>query len=163
MATGNGSLFDGVRKMFLASVGMAAATGEKAGEIINRMADKGEEAVSQGRDLNHELTRKAADATQDARDSLLRTRLQLMNEEERAEFVQAVNKVSEQITAEEAARAAQAASHATKVDISDGSGESQGQQGAQAGAATPGNPAASNAANASAGSAAPASGADKTE
>ncbi len=109
MASSNGSLFDGVRKMFLASVGMVATTGERAGEIIDRMAERGEAAVSQGRDLNHELTRRAADATQDARDSLLRTRLELMSDEERAQFVESVRKLSDQISVEQAARASEKA------------------------------------------------------
>ena len=48
-------LSDGIKKFFLAGVGAAAVTGEKAQEIIEDLIAKGELTVEQGKAYNEEL------------------------------------------------------------------------------------------------------------
>ncbi len=109
-------LGDSLRKVFLASVGAVATMGDKAGEIVDGLASRGEQAVSQGREINHELTRRAADVTSDARDSLLKTRLELMGDEERADFLESVTRLTAQVNAERAAKKAQQAAKDAKAE-----------------------------------------------
>ena len=99
-------LTDAVRKAFLAGVGALSVAGEKASRVVDELAERGAVAVSQGRDLNQELTRKVAGVTNGARDELLRARIQLMSAQERAEFVSAVQRVSAQVEAQQQAREA---------------------------------------------------------
>lgn len=112
--TNNANLFDGLKKLFLAGVGAVAIAGEKTGEVVSSLAERGESVVSQGRDLNHELSRKASNATRDTRDSLLKTRIELMSDEERQDFVASVQRVSAQVSEE---RAAKQASHAKTQNL----------------------------------------------
>ena len=55
-------LGDGLRKVFLAGVGALATTVEKGQEIVDDLVKKGEITVEQGKALNTELKRKAAEA-----------------------------------------------------------------------------------------------------
>ena len=50
-----GSLGDGVKKVLLAGIGTAAVTAEKSKEVLDKMAERGEAAVEQGKVLNQEL------------------------------------------------------------------------------------------------------------
>ena len=50
-----GSLGDGVKKVLLAGIGTAAVTVEKSKEVLDKMAERGEAAVEQGKVLNQEL------------------------------------------------------------------------------------------------------------
>lgn len=109
MATNSNPLFDGARKLFLASVGAVATAGEKAGEVLEHFAEKGAETVSQGKNLNHELSRKVSDVTQGTRESLMRARLEMMSADERAEYLDAMQRTAQQIEEEEAARKARKA------------------------------------------------------
>ncbi|MCD8327161.1 MAG: hypothetical protein LUC90_10930 [Lachnospiraceae bacterium] len=45
----------GFRKMILAGIGAAAITAEKSSELFDRLVQKGELAVGQGKALNEEL------------------------------------------------------------------------------------------------------------
>lgn len=100
------TLTGAIRKAFLAGVGVLSLAGEKVSQVVDDLAERGATAVSQGRDLNQELTRKVADATSGARDELLRARVQLMSAQERAEFAAAVQRVTAQVDAQQAAREA---------------------------------------------------------
>ena len=53
---------EGLRKVFLAGVGALATTVEKSQEIVDDLVKKGEITVEQGKALNTELKRKAAEA-----------------------------------------------------------------------------------------------------
>ena len=44
-----GSLGDGVKKVLLAGIGTAAVTAEKSKEVLDKMAERGEAAVEQGK------------------------------------------------------------------------------------------------------------------
>ncbi|MDE5640847.1 phasin family protein [Bifidobacterium castoris] len=52
---------EGLRKIFLAGVGAIATTAEKGQELVNRLVERGELTVEQGKQLNSELARKAGD------------------------------------------------------------------------------------------------------
>ena len=52
---------EGVRKIFLAGVGAAATTAETTKDIIDKLVEKGELTVEQGRGFNEELKRNAKD------------------------------------------------------------------------------------------------------
>lgn len=97
-------LFDDLRKVFLAGVGAVAEAGDRAGEVMDRLAERGEMAVGQGRDLNHELSRKMTDTARGVREAALKARLSSMSEEERAQYVESVSRLAKQIEAEEEAR-----------------------------------------------------------
>lgn len=60
-------LDEGLKKILLAGIGAAAATGEKAQKLFNDLAEKGAEAVNQNRDLNEKFQKKAAEAASAAR------------------------------------------------------------------------------------------------
>ncbi len=51
------SLAEGVKKVFFAGVGAVVLTAEKAGELLDEMAEKGESALDNGKALNRELKR----------------------------------------------------------------------------------------------------------
>ncbi|MBS5451558.1 MAG: hypothetical protein KHY83_02365 [Coriobacteriia bacterium] len=105
-------LGDALRKTFLAGVGIVSIVGEKGGEVMSGLVERGEQAVSAGRDLNKELAHTVGDAAADARESLLKTRIELMTPEERAKFVEAVQRVATQVDEEQEARAAAKAQQA---------------------------------------------------
>lgn len=90
-------LSEGVRKIFLAGVGAVATGAEKSQKIIEDLVRKGELTVEQGKELNEELTRKAAQAASDTQDSLLRARLQNMTAEERAAYAKKVADIAADI------------------------------------------------------------------
>ena len=52
---------EGVKKIFLAGVGAAATTAETTKNIIDKLVEKGELTVEQGRGFNEELKRNAKD------------------------------------------------------------------------------------------------------
>ena len=77
---------EGLRKLFLASVGAVAMGAEKSQEVVEDLVKKGELTVEQGKTLNQELTRKAKEVIDGTADSALRARLEAMTPEERAAF-----------------------------------------------------------------------------
>ena len=99
---------DGLRKVFLAGVGAMATVGEKGGQALDDLAERGESVVKQGKDLNRELTQKGAQATSGIREDLLRARLAGMTSEQRANFVALAQKLSAELDAQEAKAAAKA-------------------------------------------------------
>lgn len=94
------SLGEGVRKIFLAGVGAIATGAEKSQQIIEDLVRKGELTVEQGKAMNEELSRKAAQAAADTQDTILRTRLQNMTPEERAAYAQKVADMAASIDSE---------------------------------------------------------------
>ena len=52
---------EGVKKIFLAGVGAVATTAETTKDIIDKLVEKGELTVEQGRGFNEELKRNAKD------------------------------------------------------------------------------------------------------
>lgn len=52
-------LTNGIKKVFLASVGAAATTAEVTKDIVEKMIEKGEQTVKQGKVLNQELKHNA--------------------------------------------------------------------------------------------------------
>ena len=106
------SMADGLRKVFLAGVGAMATVGEKGGQALDDLAERGENVVKQGKDLNRELTQKGAQATSGIREDLLRARLAGMTGEQRANFVA----LAQRLTAELAAQDAKAAAKASAVE-----------------------------------------------
>ncbi|BAQ30308.1 phasin family protein [Bifidobacterium scardovii] len=58
---------DGLRKVFLAGVGALATTVEKSQEIVDDLVKKGELTVEQGKALNTELKRKAAEVKEQSK------------------------------------------------------------------------------------------------
>lgn len=110
------STVDSIRKVFLAGVGAVATGAEKTGEVIEEFVKKGELTVSQGKDLNAELTQKAKEAADEAKkaagsleESALKARLSLMSTEERAAYLKRAAELSAELEAEAAAKAAEEA------------------------------------------------------
>ena len=75
-----GSLGDGVKKVLLAGIGTAAVTAEKSKEVLDKMAERGEAAVEQGKVLNEELkhtvkekVRSAVGEAEPSTDSILKS------------------------------------------------------------------------------------------
>ena len=99
-------LGDALGKVFLAGVGALSLVGEKGGQVMSNLVERGEQTVAAGRDLNQELTHAVGDVAADAREGMLKTRIELMTPEERAAFVEAVQRVSAQVADEQEARAA---------------------------------------------------------
>ena len=91
------SMADGLRKVFLAGVGAMATVGEKGGQALDDLAERGENVVKQGKDLNRELTQKGAQA-----------RLAGMTGEQRANFVALAQRLSAELDAQDAKAAAKA-------------------------------------------------------
>ena len=56
---------EGVRKIFLAGVGAAATTAETTKDIIDKLVEKGELTVEQGKVFNEELKRSAKSKVKD--------------------------------------------------------------------------------------------------
>ncbi|MDD6789287.1 MAG: phasin family protein [Lachnospira sp.] len=61
-------LDEGLKKILLAGIGAAAATGEKAQKLFNDLAEKGAATVEQNRDLNERFQKKASEAASAAKD-----------------------------------------------------------------------------------------------
>lgn len=110
---------DGIYKAFLAGVGAVASGAEKGQQVIDDFVKKGQITVEQGKNLNSELTRKVKetfDATvSGASDSVLRSKLESMTPEQRAEYAKKVADMSAAIDAEGAG----AAEDAVAEDASD--------------------------------------------
>ena len=102
------SMADGLRKVFLAGVGAMATVGEKGGQALDDLAERGENVVKHGKDLNRELTQKGAQATSGIREDLLRARLAGMTGEQRANFVALAQRLSAELDAQDAKAAAKA-------------------------------------------------------
>ena len=107
---------DGFKNIFLAGIGAMAYTGEKGKEIIDQLVEKGEITLDQGRELNEELQRKAAETASGLRESALEARMKAMSAEERDEFV----KLAQRIATEQNEAEAAAVVEAEVVEDADG-------------------------------------------
>ena len=83
-------LGDGVRKLFLVGVGAVATGAEKSAEIVNKLVEKGELTVAQGKAVNEELKHTIKNAAGDTSEAVLRAKLMAMTPEERADFAKKV-------------------------------------------------------------------------
>ena len=90
---------EGIRKLFLASVGAVAMGAEKSQEVVEDLVKKGELTVEQGKTLNKELTRKAKEVIDGTADNALRARLEAMTAEERAAYAAKVAQMASDIDA----------------------------------------------------------------
>lgn len=100
---------DGIYKAFLAGVGAVASGAEKGQQVIDDFVKKGQITVEQGKNLNSELTRKVKETfdstVSGASDSVLRSKLESMTPEQRAEYTKKVADMSAAIDAEGAGAA----------------------------------------------------------
>ena len=71
-------LGDGVRKLFLVGVGAVATGAEKSTEIVNKLVEKGELTVAQGKAVNEELKHTIKNAAGDTSEAVLRAKLKAM-------------------------------------------------------------------------------------
>lgn len=60
------------RKIFLASVGTAALTCEKAGEVISNLIEKGKLSVEEGKELSEELKRNISTKGNETKDNMMK-------------------------------------------------------------------------------------------
>lgn len=103
------SMADGLRKVFMAGVGAMAAAGERGGQVLDDLAERGEAVVKQGKDLNQELVQKGVQATSGIREDLLRARLAGMTPEQRAQFIALAQNLTAELDAQDAQHAAETA------------------------------------------------------
>ena len=62
---------DETRKIFLAGIGAAALTCEKAGEVISNLVQKGKLSVEEGKELSQELTRNMTEKGSETKDAII--------------------------------------------------------------------------------------------
>lgn len=58
------------RKIFLTGVGTAALTCEKAGDVINKLIEKGKLSIDEGKELSEQLKRNIEDKGEGAKESI---------------------------------------------------------------------------------------------
>ena len=80
------SLGEGFNKIFLAGIGALAVGAEKGKELVDQFVEKGQMTVDQGKQINQELSRKAAQTADDVRADALEMRMKAMSPEERDAF-----------------------------------------------------------------------------
>lgn len=61
-----------VRKIFLAGVGTAAVTCEKASEVIDKLIEKGKISVEEGKELSEELKRDFDEKACNTKDNVIK-------------------------------------------------------------------------------------------
>lgn len=84
------SLSEGLRQMFLASVGAVAMTGEKGKEFFDQLVSSGEEAVNSGKELNQELKHNVKEDVSDLKKDSLYELLIRLSPQERDELLERV-------------------------------------------------------------------------
>ena len=84
------------RKMFLASVGAAAVTGEKAQEVIDDLVARGEITVDQGLEFNKELKHRAEETIAEVRDQNLYDRIASLEPAEREALLKKLGELDAQ-------------------------------------------------------------------
>lgn len=86
--------FDNLFKdIFLAGVGAAAITGEKAKEVVDTLIEKGGITVEQGKEINTELKHRATETVTKVRDDVIAAQVKAMSPEERDAFVASVTRM----------------------------------------------------------------------
>ena len=61
------------KNLFLAGVGAAALTYEKATEVISQLVEKGKFTVEEGKELSEELKKNVKSSASDAKDAVVET------------------------------------------------------------------------------------------
>lgn len=92
-------LTDGFKDIFLAGIGALAITGEKAKDVVDQLIAKGELTVEQGKQVNSELTHKAACAAEAVSTDAIEAMMHAMSPEQRAAFAERVSRVAAQVDA----------------------------------------------------------------
>ena len=96
---------DGFKDIFLAGIGAMAVTAEKGKDLVDRLIEKGELTVDQGKQINTELKHKAESTAATVREDLLEARMVAMTPEERAAFVAKAAEIAQKVDARAAAAA----------------------------------------------------------
>lgn len=126
-------LTDGLRKVFMAGVGAVAAVGERSGQVVETLAERGESVVKQGRDLNRELLQKGGEAVGDVREDALRAVLSTLTPASRAKFVEAARRIAAELDAADAARdARRSKTGGVTIPVQDGTGPIEAPEAADA-------------------------------
>lgn len=63
---------DEARKIFLAGVGTAALTCEKAGDVVSKLIEKGKLSVEEGKELSEELRRNIATKGEETKETVVK-------------------------------------------------------------------------------------------
>ena len=85
--------FDVFKDIFLAGVGAAAVTGEKAKEVVDTLIEKGGITIEQGKELNSELKHKGEEAMGRVRDEAIAAQVRAMSPEDRDAFAASVSRI----------------------------------------------------------------------
>ncbi len=91
---------EGFKNIFLAGIGAVALTGEAAKKAVDTMIEKGEITLEQGKELNEELRRRAADGAAPVREGAMEARMSVMTPEEREEFAAKAAELAKKMNAE---------------------------------------------------------------
>ncbi len=97
--------------IFLAGVGAIAASTEKGSELFKSLVDKGQATVDEGKAKNAELIQNVQARVEDTKNDAIRAYLKTLTPEQRASFVESVQRAASEAEAE-ADKAAEAASDA---------------------------------------------------
>lgn len=89
------------KKAFLAGLGAVSSAADKGSEIVDKLVNKGESAVEEGRQLNTALTHKVQTGVENLRGGVLLKYMKSMTIEQRKEFVKKVVEISDQLDKEE--------------------------------------------------------------
>ena len=89
-----------LKTIFLAGIGAVATGAEKSTEIVNKLVEKGELTVAQGKAVNEELKHTIKNAAGDTSEAVLRAKLKAMTPEERAAWVKSAQKIADDLDAE---------------------------------------------------------------
>lgn len=100
-------LTDGFKDIFLAGIGAMAVTGEKAKEMVDQLIEKGELTVEQGKQVNSELTHKAAEQAEKVGEGVLEASMRAMTPEQRAAFAARAAELAKELGADDAKAAAE--------------------------------------------------------
>ena len=94
------NLTDGLKTIFLAGIGAVATGAEKGQEVVDKLVEKGELTVAQGKAVNEELKHTIKNAAGDTSEAVLRAKLKAMTPEERAAWVKSAQKIADDLDAE---------------------------------------------------------------
>lgn len=89
------------KKAFLAGLGAVSSAADKGSEIVDKLVNKGESAVKEGKQLNTSLTHKVQTGVESIKGGVLLKYMRSMTIEQRKEFVKKVVEISDQLDKEE--------------------------------------------------------------
>ena len=65
-------MVDEARKIFLAGIGTAALSCEKAGDIVSKLIEKGKLSIDEGKELSEELKHNMSNKTEEAKETVMK-------------------------------------------------------------------------------------------